>query len=63
MANLAVFGLGYVGCVTAACFAVCSHDKEAEEILLADSKRKEVIDLVGLPRLKHRSSGYSGIAW
>jgi len=42
---------------------ICSNDKEVEGILLAGGKGKEVIDLVGLPRLKHSGNGYSGIAW
>jgi len=43
--------------------AICSNDKEIEGLLLADGKGKEIIDLVGLPRLKHSGNGYSGIAW
>jgi hypothetical protein len=42
---------------------VCSHDKEVEGILLAEGKEKEIVDLVGLPRLKQSGNGYSGIAW
>jgi hypothetical protein len=42
---------------------VCSHDKEVEGLLLTEGKGKEIVDLVGLPRLKHSGSGYSGIAW
>ena len=42
---------------------ICSNDKEVEGLLLAGGKGKEVIDLVGLPRLKHSGNGYSGIAW
>jgi len=42
---------------------ICSNDKEVEGILLAGGKGQEVIDLVGLPRLKHSGNGYSGIAW
>jgi GDP-mannose 6-dehydrogenase len=42
---------------------ICSPDKEVERILLAEGKEREIIDLVGLPRLKHSGNGYSGIAW
>ncbi len=42
---------------------ICCNDKEVEGILLDRGKGKEVIDLVGLPRLKHSGNGYSGIAW
>lgn len=43
--------------------AICSNDKEVEGLLLAEGKGKEIIDLVGLPRLKDSGNGYSGIAW
>jgi len=42
---------------------ICSNDKEVEGILLSEGIGKEVIDLVGLPRLKRSGNGYSGIAW
>jgi GDP-mannose 6-dehydrogenase len=42
---------------------ICSHDKEVEGILLAGGQGKQIIDLVGLPGLKHSGNGYSGIAW
>jgi hypothetical protein len=42
---------------------VCCNDSEIENLLLKDGHGKTVIDLVGLPRLKHSGNGYSGIAW
>ncbi len=41
---------------------ICTKDVEAEK-LLAGAHGKKVIDLVGLPTLKHQGNGYSGIAW
>ena len=41
---------------------VCANDREAESELL-DAPGKKIIDLVGLPKLKHSGNGYSGIAW
>jgi len=59
MANLAVFALGYVGSVSAACFA----SRGQQGILLAPGSGKEIIDRVGLLGLKHSANGYSRIAW
>jgi len=42
---------------------ICCHDSEIEDLLLKDGPGKAIIDLVGLPRLKHSGNGYSGIAW
>jgi GDP-mannose 6-dehydrogenase len=41
---------------------VCTYDREVER-LLAGTKGKRIIDLVGLSALKNQSNGYTGVAW
>jgi GDP-mannose 6-dehydrogenase len=42
---------------------ICCNDSEIEGLLRKEGHGKTIIDLVGLPELKHSGNGYSGIAW
>src|SRR5438445_11546707 len=71
-----VFGLGYVGCVTAACLAKAGHevigvDVNAEKVSMVNAARSPVIEpglpellaeVVGTRRLRATTSGERAVA-